>query len=103
MSDALFGCRRLRALTIVNAFTREALGDRVCSGYQGRAGCRGDDADRVCGSPCAIRVDNGPEFISKVLEHWAYENEGKLDFSRHGKRTDNAFVQSFNGPLRTNV
>jgi transposase InsO family protein len=26
------------------------------------------------GAPCFIRVDNGPEFISKELDRWAYEN-----------------------------
>ncbi len=48
----------------------------------------------------AIRVDNGPEFISKALDRWAYENAVTLDFSRPGKPTDNAFVESFNGRLR---
>ncbi len=31
---------------------------------------------------------------------WAYENGVTLDFSRPGKPTDNAFVESFNGHLR---
>ena len=47
-----------------------------------------------------VRVDNGPEFISKALDRWAYENGVTLDFSRPGKPTDNAFVESFNGRLR---
>ncbi len=42
----------------------------------------------------------GPEFISKALNRWAYENGVTLDFSRPGKPTDNAFVESFNGRLR---
>jgi len=42
--------------------------------------------------PRAIRVDNGPEFISKVLDQWAYLNGVELDFSRPGKPTDNAFI-----------
>ena len=42
----------------------------------------------------------GPEFISKALDRWAYENGVTLDFSRRGKPTDNAFVESFNGRLR---
>ena len=42
----------------------------------------------------------GPEFISKALDRWAYENGVTLDFSRPGKPTDNAFVESFNGRLR---
>ena len=49
------------------------------------------------GAPRTIRVDHGPEFISKVLDRWAYENGVTLDFSRPGKPTDNAFVESFNG------
>ena len=45
-------------------------------------------------------MDNGPEFISKALDRWANENGVQLDFSRPGKPTDNAFVESFNGRLR---
>jgi len=52
------------------------------------------------GAPTTIRVDNGPEFISKALDRWAYQNAVTLDFSRPGKPTDNAFVESFNGRLR---
>ena len=50
--------------------------------------------------PKTIRVDNGPEFISKVLDQWAYLNGVALDFSRPGKPTDNAFIEAFNGRLR---
>ena len=50
--------------------------------------------------PSLIRVDNGPEFVSKVLDRWAYERGVMLDFSRPGKPTDNAFVESCNGRLR---
>jgi putative transposase len=59
--------------------------------------------DRIAsipGPPRAIRVDNGPEFIPKALGRWAYENGVALDFSRPGKPTDNAFVESFNGRFR---
>ena len=52
------------------------------------------------GSPREIRVDNGPEFISKELDLWAYQHKVKLDFSRPGKPTDNAYIESFNGQLR---
>ncbi len=47
------------------------------------------------------RVDNGPEFITRALDRWAYENGVTPDFSRPGKKpTDNAFGESFNGRLR---
>lgn len=52
------------------------------------------------GAPCAILVDNGPEFVSKALDRRAYENGVTLDFARPGKPTDNALVESFNGQLR---
>jgi putative transposase len=52
------------------------------------------------GFPQRIQVDNGPEFISKELDKWAYENHVTLDFSRPGKPTDNPFIESFNGSLR---
>lgn len=50
--------------------------------------------------PARIQVDNGSEFISKALDHWAYENKVILDFSRPGKPTDNPFIESFNGSFR---
>lgn len=50
--------------------------------------------------PERIQVDNGPEFISKDLDNWAYENGVTLDFSRPGKPTDNALIESFNGSFR---
>jgi putative transposase len=40
------------------------------------------------GARRAIRVDNRPEFISKALNRWAYENRFTLDFGRPGKPTD---------------
>jgi len=49
---------------------------------------------------CPIKVDNGSEFISKAMDEWAHRNNVKLDFSRPGKPTDNAFIESFNGRLR---
>ena len=52
------------------------------------------------GLPATIKVDNGSEFISKVMDKWAYERGVELDFSRPGKPTDNAKIESFNGRLR---
>jgi SAM-dependent methyltransferase len=42
----------------------------------------------------------GPEFISKELDLWAFMRGVTLDFSRPGKPTDNAFVESLNGKFR---
>lgn len=64
----------------------------------GRSGMR--ELARLRGPSCAIQVDNGPEFVSKALDCWAYENGATLDFSRSGKPMDNALVDSFNGRQR---
>ena len=101
VSDALFDGRRLRALTVVDTYTREALAIEVDQGIRGEQVVevmRRLAASR--GAPTTIRVDNGPEFVSKTLDRWAYENAVTLDFSRPGKPTDNAYVESFNGRLR---
>lgn len=50
--------------------------------------------------PERVQTDNGSEFISKTLDKWAYENGVVMDFSRPGKPTDNALIESFNGSLQ---
>jgi putative transposase len=59
-----------------------------------------DRAAALYGLPKAVSVDNGPEFSGKELDAWAYRRGVTLCFSRTGKPTDNAFVESFNGRLR---
>lgn len=101
VSDALFNGKRFRALTIVDTYTRECLAIEVDQGIRGEqvvAVLEGLKTFR--GVPKTIRVDNGPEFISKALDRWAYESGVTLDFSRPGKPTDNAYVESFNGRFR---
>ena len=56
---------------------------------------------RQVGFPKAIRVDQGSEFVSRDLDLWAYQRDVTLDFSRPGKPTDNAFIESFNGKFRS--
>ena len=52
------------------------------------------------GLPVRIVIDHGTEFTSKALDQWAYAHGVQLDFSRPGKPTDNALIESFNGRLR---
>ena len=101
VSDQLYDGRKLRALTLVDVHTRESLAIWVDQGI------RGDDVVRTLGAvvasrgqPERIQVDNGPEFVSKALDRWAYEHGVELAFSRPGKPTDNAHIEAFNGRLR---
>jgi len=43
------------------------------------------------GVPDRIQCDNGSEFISKVLDKWAYEHGVTMDFSRPGNPMDLGF------------
>ena len=104
VSDALFDGRRLRALTVVDVFTREALAIEIDQGIKGEQVVAAVTRLAVTrGAPRTIRVDNGPEFVSKVLDRWAYENSVMLDFSRPGKPTDNAFWSRSTGACAMNA
>lgn len=50
--------------------------------------------------PAMIVTDNGPEFISKVLDQWAHERGIIQHFNRPGKPVENAYIESFNGRVR---
>ena len=50
--------------------------------------------------PKLLFCDNGSEFAGQAMDLWAYQNNAKIDFSRPGKPTDNAFIESFNGTFR---
>lgn len=101
VSDGLFDGRRFRALTLVDNLSRECLTIHADQSIKGTDVVELlDELAEDRGVPNAIRVDNGPEFISKALDLWAYENDVTLDFSRPGKPTDNAYIESFNGSFR---
>jgi putative transposase len=102
VADNLFNGRRIRALTVVDNFSRECLAihvdhsvkaDQVVSTMEGLRLFAGR-------TPHRIQVDNGSEFVSKAMDKWAYEHGVILDFSRPGKPTDNALIESFNGSFR---
>jgi putative transposase len=101
VADALFDGRRFLALTLVDNFSRECLGIQVDQNLKAEhvVGLL-SEVVRQRGRPTRIQADNGPEFVSLALDRWAYENGITLDFSRPGKPTDNAFIESFNGSLR---
>ena len=99
--DQLFDGRKLRVLTIVDTLSRVSPAVDVRHSYRGSDVVETLERGAVeFGYPKTIRVDNGPEFISRELDLWAYMKGVTLDFSRPGKPTDNAFIESFNGKFR---
>ena len=101
ISDSLWSGRKFRTLSIVDTYSRECLNVEADTSLPGQRVVRALDrlAD-LKGLPESIRVDNGPEFISKVLDEWAYRNGVKLDFIRPGKPTENCYAESFHGRFR---
>jgi len=101
VSDQLFNGKRFRSLTMLDSFTRECLAIHVDRSIQGTDVVQVLDRLKATrGAPAYIRVDNGPEFISKALDLWASQEGVRLHFSRPGKPTDNALIESFNGSFR---
>ena len=99
--DQLFNGARIRFLTIVDVYSRE------CLAIEAGQRLTGEDVVRTINkiaqqrqTPEQIFLDNGSEFISKALDKWAYEHRVTLAFSRPGKPTDNAYIESFNGSFR---
>jgi putative transposase len=101
MSDSLYSGRRYRLLNVIDEFNRELLDVEVDTSLPAVRVIK--TLERICdwrGSPTAIRVDNGPEFISHKLAQWCEIRKIDLQFNRPGTPTDNARVERFNGSFR---
>ena len=98
---SLLNGQRIRVLTIVDVFSK--LSPRIGVGFTYK-GCDVvetlEQAVNDHGCPKRIRVDNGPEFVSRDLDLWAHAKGVVLDFSRPGKPTDNACIEALNSRFR---
>ncbi len=101
VSDQLAGGRRLRLLVVMDVHSRECLAIEADSSLTGsrvvRVLCR---LAQQRGLPQRILTDNGPEFIGRAMDRWAFEHEVKLHFIEPGKPMQNGFVEGFNSTLR---
>jgi putative transposase len=99
--DELSNGKKFRALTVVDVFSREGLAIEV--GHRLRGEHVVDVLNRLVrrrGAPKYLFADNGAEFTGQLVDLWAYQHAIRIDFSRPGKPTDNAFIETFNGSLR---
>ena len=104
--DELVNGHKFRCFTIVDNVSRESPAIEVDLSLTSHRVI--SVLDRLAfyrGLPDVILVDNGTEFTSKAFDEWAYDNGVKIDYSRPGKPTDNAYgdvssPESFNGSLR---
>jgi putative transposase len=102
VSDALANGRALRALTVVDNFTKEVPAIEVdCSLSSPRVTRVLDEVIESRGvAPESIRIDNGPEFTSRCFLAWAEQRSIQLVHIQPGKPTQNSFIESFNGRFR---
>lgn len=101
VSDSLGNGQALRALTIVDNFSRVSPAIEVDFSLTGKRVV--EVLERIStsyGQPQVIKCDNGPEFVSRAVDEWAYRKGIKLELSRPGRPTDNAYIESFNGRFR---
>jgi putative transposase len=104
MADALYSGRKVRVLNIIDDFNRESVWQDVQFSYPAALVIRALEIISLeRGLPQRIRVDNGPEYISKDLKTYCEKRGVKLDFIEPGKPQQNADVERFNRTFREDV
>jgi putative transposase len=101
MKDQLTTGRAFRVFNIVDEFSRKALASEVDTSLPGTRVVHA--LNRVAdtrGTPEELIVDNGPEFIGKALDTWAWTRDVRLHFIDPGKPVQHAYIESFNGRFR---
>lgn len=104
MSDGLQNGKKFRTLNIIDDFNRELLDiviDISISSYKVVQAL--DSVIFWRGKPKEIRVDNGSEFISNVLNEWSKRNNVHIKFIQKGKPTQNGLIERFNRSYREDV
>ena len=104
MSDALTTGRKLRVLKVMDDCTRESLAayaDYSIPSEQVVEVLKQVIAERA--KPNQIRVDNGPEFTSKVFTAWCKKNGITIKYIQPGKPMQNGFIERLNRTFREDV
>jgi putative transposase len=101
LHDALANGRKVRTLSIEDAYTREMLAIEVDTSLPALRVVRVLEKLRVTrGLPVRIVIDHGTEFTSKALDQWAYANKVTLHFITPGRPMENGYIESFHGKFR---
>ena len=101
MADRLEDTRAFRLLNVLDDFNREGLGIEADFSLPATRVIRSlDQIIEWRGCPKAIRVDNGPEYISQALRQWAEDRGIALHHIQPGKPQQNAYVERYNRTVR---
>ncbi|MBX5082673.1 IS3 family transposase [Rhizobium lentis] len=101
MADRLEDGRQFRLLNVLDDFNREGLGIEVDFSLPSERVIRSlNQIIEWRGKPYAIRVDNGPEYVSGKLMEWAEKQGIALNHIQPGKPQQNAYVERYNRTVR---
>jgi putative transposase len=101
MSDALSDGRKFRVLNIMDDYNRESLKIEVDTSLPALRVQRAlDQVVALRGKPANIRSDNGPEFISHLMEQWGERNKVSWHYIQPGRPMQNAYIERKNGSMR---
>lgn len=101
MSDTLVDGRKMRTFNVIDDYNREGLTIDVDLSLPSERVIRSlKQVIEWRGKPSAIRMDNGPEYISQKLVDWANDNHITLLYIQPGKPTQNAYIERFNRTVR---
>lgn len=101
MSDSLVDGRRFRVLNVMDDFNRESLALEVDTSLPSLRVKRVlEKLIATRSKPSVIRVDNGPEFVSHVMQQWCEQQQIILQFIQPGRPMQNAYIERKNGSLR---
>lgn len=104
MSDALTNGRKIRTVNVIDDYNREALGIEANTSLPSKHVIAFLDTIALGrGYPEEIRMDNGPENISKAMKQWAELHNIKLKYIQPGKPAQNGYIERFNRSYREEV
>jgi putative transposase len=104
MSDALVTGRKLRLLNVMDDCTRESLAAYADFSIPAEkmVSVLNEIIDHR-GLPEQIRVDNGPEFLSKAFVKWSAQKGIEIKYTQPGKPMQNGYIERLNRTFREDV
>jgi len=101
MADQLADGGSIRTLNVLDDFNREGLCIEVDFSRPAERVVRSlNQIIEWRGQPQAIRVDNGPEYVSGKLMEWVEKRNIRLEYIQPGKPQQNAYIERHNRTVR---